>query len=167
MATSIKQKIGRCIDCPEDDPEKPLIAKRCKTHYWQHRAKLKNPKSAWKEEKRKEMKTFLSKPRKPIPKVSKKRAVENAKYTVKKIIFMSKPENKICPVTGQPTTDIHHKAGRVGFADSWARINNIPLLLDERFWLAVSREGHRQIEEQPEWAKENGYSLKRLSNEKI
>jgi len=160
--STIKQKVGKCLDCPEDSKEQPLIAKRCRTHYWQHRKEVKNPKSEWKEQKRTEMKTFLSKPRKPIPKVSKKRAVLDAKYTVQKIVFMGKPENKICPVTHQPTTDIHHKMGRVGFADSWARINNIPLLLDERFWLAVSREGHRQIEENVLWAKENGYSLNRL-----
>jgi hypothetical protein len=131
-----------------DSSDKPLTAKRCSTHYWNYRASLKPVK--------------IKDIGKPIPKVSKKRAVENAKYTVQKIVFMSKPANKICPVTNQPTTDIHHKMGRIGFADSWARINNIPLLLDERFWLAVSRSGHRQIEENPEWAKENGYSLNRL-----
>jgi len=151
MNSTIKIKTGKCIDCPPDAPYRPLIAKRCQSHYKAHRTKEnaeKNPKQA--------------RIRKPLPKVSKKRAVENAKYTVAKIQFMSKPENKICPVTGQPTTDIHHKAGRVGFADQWARINNVSLLLDTRFWLAVSRDGHRQIEENPAWAKELGYSLNRL-----
>ena len=171
MNSTIKDKIGLCIDCPPGTEAQPIIAGRCKKiHYKQHRSKVnaaKNPKTEWKEKKREEMKNFLSKPRKPLPKVSKKRAIENAKYTVQKIQFMSKSENKICPVTYQPTTDIHHKMGRVGFADSWARINNIPMLLDERYWLAVSREGHRQIEENPEWAKEMGYSLSRLSNEKV
>ncbi|WP_262885687.1 hypothetical protein [Myroides sp. LoEW2-1] len=37
------------------------------------------------------------------------------------------------------------------------------LFLDTRYWLAVSREGHRMIEENPKWAKEKGYSLNRLS----
>lgn len=167
--STIKQKVGKCLDCPSSSPEKPLIAKRCQTHYRSHRAKISQEKkakreetAAWKEKKRKEMNTFLNKPQKPISKVSKKRAVENAKYTVQKIVYMAKPENKTCQVTQQPTTDIHHKMGRVGFADDWARINNIPILLDERFWLAVSREGHRQIEENVLWAKENGYSLNRL-----
>jgi len=146
--STIQVKKGLCKDCPVGSEEKPLIAKRCSTHYWNYRASLKPVK--------------IKDIGKPIPKVSKKKAVLDAKYTVKKIVFMAKPENKICPVTNQPTTDIHHKMGRVGFADEWARINNIPLLLDERFWLAVSREGHRQIEENPEWAKENGYSLNRL-----
>ena len=35
----------------------------------------------------------------PIPKVSKKRKIENAKYSVLRIEFLSKPENKICPIT--------------------------------------------------------------------
>lgn len=151
MNSTIKIKTGKCVDCPPDAPYRPLIAKRCQTHYKAYRAIVNT------EKKPKEFK-----PRKPIPQISKKRAVESAKYTVAKIQFMGKPENKVCPVTGQPTTDIHHKMGRVGFADSWARINNVTLLLDTRFWLAVSRDGHRQIEENPSWAKEMGYSLNRL-----
>lgn len=90
----------------------------------------------------------------PIPKVSKKRQIENAKYSVLRIEFLGKPENQICPITKQPTTDIHHKKGRVG-----------SLFLDTRYWVALSREGHKFVEENPEWAKENGYSLNRLTNE--
>jgi frataxin-like iron-binding protein CyaY len=36
------------------------------------------------------------------------------------------------------------------------------LLNDKRYWLAVSRKGHRFIEDNPKWAKDNGYSLYRL-----
>lgn len=74
-----------------------------------------------------------------------------ALYLKKRIEFLEKPENKICPITGTRTTDVHHKKGRVG-----------SLYLDERFWIALSRAGHKQVEENPEWAKENGYSLNRL-----
>lgn len=151
MNSTIKIKTGKCIDCPPEAPYRPLIAKRCQIHYKTYRTQINADKSP------KEVR-----PRKPLPKVSKKRAVENAKYTVKRLEFLGKPENRICPVTGQETTDIHHKMGRIGFADQWARINNITLLLDTRFWLAVSRDGHRQIEENPSWAKEMGYSLNRL-----
>jgi len=49
------------------------------------------------------------------------------------------------------TTDIHHKKGRIG-----------KLYLETTFWIALSREGHRMVEENPEWAKEQGYSLDRL-----
>ena len=89
-----------------------------------------------------------------IPKVSDKRKVENAKYLVLRIEFLGKPENQKCPITGKPTTDVHHSKGRIG-----------SLLLDTRYWIALSREGHKQVEENPGWAKENGYSLNRLSNE--
>jgi len=155
--STIKQKIGICVDCGAGSNPQALIAKRCKNHYWKYREEVNKSKVI-----KRTGTSAIKKARKPIPMVSKKRAVESAKYTVAKIQFMSKPENKACPVTGQPTIDIHHKMGRIGFADSWARINNVTLLLDTRFWLAVSRAGHQQIEENPSWAKEMGYSLSRI-----
>jgi len=100
---------------------------------------------------------------KAIPKVSKKREIENAKYSVLRIEFLGKPENKICPITKQPTTEVHHKCGRIGYADEWARLNNVPLLIDVRYFLGVSRNGHRWIEENPAEAKELGYSVDRLT----
>ena len=36
----IKQKVGRCIDCPPGSEEQPLIAKRCNFHYWAFREKV-------------------------------------------------------------------------------------------------------------------------------
>lgn len=91
---------------------------------------------------------------KPIKQVSEKRKIENAKYLVLRIEFLGKPENQKCPITGKPTTDVHHMKGRIG-----------SLLLDTRYWVALSREGHKYVEENPEWAKENGYSLNRLTND--
>lgn len=105
-------------------------------------------------------KCFISVPKlKPkkkyvIPKVSEKRKIENLKYSVLRVEFLGKPENQICPITGKPTTDVHHMKGRVG-----------SLFLDTRYWIALSREGHKFVEENPKWAKENGYSLNRLSDE--
>ena len=90
---------------------------------------------------------------KPIKKVSDKRKIENAKYLVLRIEFLGKPENQKCPITGKPTTDVHHMKGRIG-----------SLLLDTRYWIALSREGHKFVEENPEWAKKNGYSLNRLTD---
>lgn len=148
MNSTIKIKTGKCIDCPPGVPYRPLIAKRCQSHYKVHRAKENAEKSP------KELK-----PRKPLPKVSKKRAVENAKYTVKRLEFLGKPENRICPVTGKEATEIHHMKKRVGFADSWARVNNVSLLLDTRFWLAVSREGHIWIHNNPKEATEVGFLM--------
>lgn len=91
---------------------------------------------------------------KPIAKVSKKRQIEQLKYSVLRVEFLGKQENKKCPIMGTETTDVHHKKGRVG-----------SLYLDTKYWVALSREGHKKVEENPEWAKENGYSLNRLSNE--
>jgi len=89
-----------------------------------------------------------------IKKVSKKRNLENILYNSERIKFLQLPENKICPITKEPTTDVHHKKGRIG-----------SLLLDTKYWVALSRSGHRFVEENPIWAKENGYSLNRLSND--
>lgn len=96
-----------------------------------------------------------------IRKVSVKQDKLNKIYSKLRIEFLSLPENQICPITKQQTTDVHHKKGRKGFADDWARENNIPLIIDVRFFLAVSREGHDKIENNPEWAYENGFSIRR------
>lgn len=87
----------------------------------------------------------------PIPKRSKKKIVQDLQYSVLRKEFLGKPENRFCPITGKPATDVHHMAGRLG-----------DLYLDTRYWIALSREGHRRVEENPEWAKKNGYSLDRL-----
>ena len=140
MASTIKPKEGVCVCCER----KRLIysKKMCQSCYWSDNKK-KN------EGKQKTIKEF-----KPIPKISQKRKIENAKYIVLRIEFLGKKENSICPVTGEKTTEIHHKKGRVG-----------SLFLNTKFWLGVSRKGHKKIEENPEWAKKEGYSLSRLSKE--
>jgi hypothetical protein len=83
-----------------------------------------------------------------IPRISAKRMEANKEYKTLREVFLN---GKICPVTGGKATQVHHKKGRTG-----------SLFLDVRFWLGVSAEGHRKIEENPEWAKEMGYSLNRL-----
>ena len=90
--------------------------------------------------------------------------IVDLKYIVVRNEFLGKPENKFCPVTKQPAVEVHHKKGRQHdqYADDWARENNICLLIDVRFFLAVSREGHDWIEANPEESKELGYSVSRL-----
>lgn len=83
---------------------------------------------------------------------SKKRIAQEKIYNQLRKAFLNK--NNICPITGEKTTDIHHMKGRIG-----------DLLTDTKYWLAVSREAHIMIEQNPEWAKEHGYSLSRLSND--
>jgi len=87
-----------------------------------------------------------------IKPISKKRSKENKIYLAKRIVFLIKPENKYCPVfPSQKTTEVHHKKGRIG-----------TLYLDETFWLAVSSDGHKWIENNPIEAKKRGFSLNRL-----
>lgn len=54
--------------------------------------------------------------------------------------------DKNLPSYVAPACDIHHMAGRTG--------SNY---LDTSTWLAVSREAHRRIHENPSWAREMGF----------
>ena len=73
----MKNKKGFCIDCTEGSEEKFLIAKRCETHYWKHRKKINTEKTK-------------SKPmKKAIPKISKKKQIENLKNHFKKFLIFS------------------------------------------------------------------------------
>lgn len=139
---AIAKKEGVCVDC--NCKRFIYSKKRCQECYWANNRKEKAEKNKA-NGKTEEKKNTI------IPKISKKRKVENAKYLVLRIEFLGKKENAICPVTGEKTTEIHHKKGRVG-----------SLFLDTNFWLAVSRGGHLEIENNPEWAKQKGYSLNRL-----
>ena len=79
--------------------------------------------------------------------ISKKRAAALRIYNKLRKEFLV---DKICPVTGQPATEIHHMKSR--------GVN----LNKTEFWLAVSRDGHQKIEMNPAWAKKMGYSLSRI-----
>jgi hypothetical protein len=81
---------------------------------------------------------------------SKKRQAQELVYSKLRKVYLNRPENKICPIKGVPTTEVHHKKGRIG-----------TLLIEIEFWVALSREGHDYVEDNPVWAKENGYSLNR------
>lgn len=127
----IPRKLKICVECGDE------------CYYW---ARKKCKSCCSKEVKpQKEKKVYV------IPKQSKKRIIEDARYRVLRIEFLGKKENHLCPVTNKPTNQVHHMAGRVG-----------TLYLDTRYWLAVSAEGHKKIEENPTWAKEKGFSLDRL-----
>ncbi|MEG0848508.1 MAG: hypothetical protein RSE50_00980 [Myroides sp.] len=160
--STIKQKVGICIDCPSNSKEQPLTAKRCSTHYWNYRASLKPikikeiGKSDWKEAKRKEMNAFLvtakieKKKQKPIPKRSKKKIVEDLQYSVLRKEFLGKPENRICKINGMPTTEIHHK---------YCGKDRAKYYLDTSTWLAVNRDSHNFIHDNPKKSRELGYLM--------
>lgn len=56
-----------------------------------------------------------------------------------------------CAVCGGLATQVHHMQGRVG-----------GLLCDVSKWLPVCDGCHREITENPAWAVERGYSLRRV-----
>lgn len=91
---------------------------------------------------------FGSTNRKPIKRRSKKRAEQEKEYLILNKKFLA--EGHICPVTGDPATEVHHKKGRIG-----------KLLTDVRYFLGVSSKGHHYIETHPAEAYEKGWSLKR------
>ena len=88
------------------------------------------------------------KPRKSIKGLSDKELQRLKYYRFIREEFMIQPENKICPVTGLQTTEIHHKAGRIG-----------DKLFDDSLFLAVSRKGHSWIHEHPKEAREKGWLI--------
>jgi len=101
-----------------------------------------------------------------IPKVSKKRIVDNAKYSVLRIEFLGKPENRICFISGcgKVADTIEHTKKRLGYADEWARENNISLYLDVRFWKPCCLKHNLELENNPELSKK--YQLSKLHNGK-
>jgi len=86
-----------------------------------------------------------------INQVSKSESKRQSEYSVVSKKF--KKDNPVCQVRGcdNPTTDVHHKKGKIG-----------TLLCDVRHFLASCRGCHSMIEENPVWAKEQGYSEDRL-----
>lgn len=83
-----------------------------------------------------------------------KRMAEERLYAKKKKEYLI--DHIRCEIKGcnRVSEDIHHKKGRVG-----------KLLFNEKYFMAVCREHHTEIESSPEMSIKNGYSLKRLNNE--
>ena len=99
-----------------------------------------------------------------IKPVSKKQQRLNIRYLRARKAFLLNPKNRMCAVyPHQKATEVHHKMGRRGYADENARANDVPLIIDIRYFLAVSRDGHEWIERNPIQAKERGWSLDRLA----
>lgn len=84
----------------------------------------------------------------PIKQISDKRQKQNQLYLTMRKVFLQTHEH--CAVfPDKQATEIHHANGRRG-----------DMLLDTRYWYAVSREGHLYVHENVEWAEENGYLIK-------
>lgn len=114
------------------------------------------------------MQTFRPDPKPQNNKVSRRESMDEI-YKEVRLIFlkMCYRQNLKCPVTGFPIdidSDVHHKKGRSihSYADEEFKEKDIPLFIDPRFFLGVSRQGHQYIETHPEEAKRRGWTLSRL-----
>lgn len=91
---------------------------------------------------------------KKIKPFSAKRKARNSKYLKERINFLSNEQNKFCPVMGKifnstvKTSEIHHVNGREN-----------QLLINQKYWLAVSREGHQWIHMNPKLSREQGWLI--------
>jgi len=107
----------------------------------------------------KELKQYQPKVKKKarIKPRSDKRAGQEKEYKVVRKEFLEEnPLCKVCLDIDNPikreATDVHHPFGRIG-----------TLLTDKKHFLAVCRDHHTKIENNPVWAKEMGYSGSRLA----
>lgn len=116
------------------------VCKVCKSEFRQYNSLQKCP-----------CQNSLAKPKTKkyvIPKVSDKRKIENLKYSVLRTEFLGKKENQICPITKQQTIEVHH---------TYCGKDRAKYYLDVSTWLAVSRDGHNWIHDNPKEARELGF----------
>lgn len=101
-----------------------------------------------------------------INKVSNKQASFLRIYVKIRKEFLSRPENQKCFIKGctRKANTIEHRAGRKGFADKWARMNDIPLLIDERFFAPCCLQHNQELEKNSKLSKE--YQLSRIHHGK-
>jgi hypothetical protein len=100
---------------------------------------------------------IVVKEEKPIAKKSKERErIDRKEYGPKARKFVKDHPISQAHIEGICSTHsqcVHHKKGKNSKED----------LLDEKFWLAVCFPCHRAIEENPDFAKKNGFSVSRHS----
>lgn len=123
-----------CLEC-----NNPIWARgRCKYHDYFHNKN--NPK--------------VAKKYAPAEKLSGKRKEDEAKYQKLRVEYLNRFPHCEPHLTGctQFSTTIHHKAGRTG-----------PLIYDVKHFLACCMSCHSRIENNPDMAKEMGFSVSRLA----
>lgn len=97
--------------------------------------------------------------KKPIRYYSEKRQKLNKEYEKVRIEVLSDAKFK-CFIDGctNVANTIEHLMKRKGYADDWARENNIPLLIDKRYLRACCLHHNGQLESDPELSKKYQYS---------
>lgn len=128
--------------------------KVCKVsgHVWkQYNSLQKCPCSPCIEAREANKKPVIPKPRIALKKVSDKRKVENLQYAADRILFLNKPENRICFIDGcqKPSTTIEHRAGR------WGKN-----FLDQSTWAGCCSEHNIELENNAELSKK--YQLSKI-----
>lgn len=100
--------------------------------------------------------------RQRINRVSKKQGVNLKSYSQDRRVFLGKTENKTCFIEGcnKSANTVEHIKGRKGYADDWARQNDVPLLLDQRFWRPCCLEHNLELENNPVLSQQ--YQLSKL-----
>lgn len=103
---------------------------------------------------------------KPPNRFSDKRKKEIPIYSALSAEFLSKPENEFCFIDGcyNKADSIEHLKGRRGYADQWARDNNIPMLNDTRFWAPCCWDHNGELERNPTLS--HKYQLSKIHNGK-
>lgn len=86
---------------------------------------------------------------KPIKQVSDKRKIEDAEYRVLRKNFLALKENKFCKIYPHLlATEVHH---------TYSGKDRAKYYLDVSTWLAVSRDGHNWVHDNPKEAREKGF----------
>jgi hypothetical protein len=96
----------------------------------------------------KKTKQPLKRSKKRIKSRSDKRVEEDEIYKQLRIEFLSREENRYCPITGELATEIHH---------TYSGKDRAKYYLDTSTWIAVSRNGHIWIHANPKEARKLGY----------
>lgn len=97
---------------------------------------------------------------KKIKQVSEKRKTENQIYSVRRQLFLIQNPHCFIENCDRKATTVEHIKGRKGFADDFARDNNISLFIDERFWKPCCWEHNIELENNPELSKK--YQLSKI-----
>lgn len=99
--------------------------------------------------------------KKPINKVSIKRQKDKPIYETLRIEVLAEAKFK-CFIEGcnNVANTCEHRMGRKGFADEWARENNISLYIDKRFLAACCSFHNTELENNPELSKK--YQLSKI-----
>lgn len=114
---------------------------------------------------RKAMRMNAPKEKAPLPRISESMSKSLTTYSAIKAKWI---KGKKCaakfPHECIGDLTVQHMSGKIGYADEWARENEVPLLLDVRFWMPLCLNAHIYVNEHPKWSCENGYAFLRVTD---